>query len=86
MMESGVPDFESTLWFAVFAPARIPSALVKKLNQDMVEVLQMPSFQSSMLSQGAEVAPCSPEQLTVFVKSEIVKWGEIIRAIGIKPQ
>jgi len=86
MIESGVPDFESTLWFAVFAPARTPSALVRKLNQDTVEILQTPSFRSSMLSQGAEVAPCSPEQLTVFVKSEIVKWGEIIRAIGIKPQ
>lgn len=86
MIESGMPGFESTIWFAVFAPARTPPALIKKLNQGMVETLKVPSFQASLLAQGAEAAPGTPEELAAFVKSEIKKWGEIIRAIGIQPQ
>jgi tripartite-type tricarboxylate transporter receptor subunit TctC len=84
--ESGVPGFESSVWFAVFAPAGMQSGLNKKINLDVVGVLRTPAFQSAMLAQGAEVSPSTPEQLTAFVKSEITKWGEIIRAIGIKPE
>lgn len=86
MIESGLPGFESTLWFAMFAPARTPPALIKKLNRDMVEIVQTLSFQSVTLAQGAEVTPSTPEELAAFVKSEILKWGQIIKAIGIQPE
>lgn len=86
MIESGLAGFESTLWFAVFAPARTPPALISRLNRDIVEILTTPSFQAVTQAQGAEVAPGTPEELAAFVKSEILKWGQIIRAIGIQPE
>ncbi len=86
MIESGMPEFESTVWFAVFAPARTPPVLVSKLNREIVEILRTPLFQAATLAQGAEVAPSTPEELAAFVKSEILKWGQIIKAIGIQPE
>jgi tripartite-type tricarboxylate transporter receptor subunit TctC len=86
MIESGLPGFESTVWYGVFAPARTPLILVNKLNYDMVEILRRRSFQAALLAQGAEVSPGTPDELMVFVKSEIVKWGKVIREIGIQPQ
>ena len=84
--ESGVPGFESTVWFAVFGPAGMQPALVKKINRDIVEVLKSPAIHAALMAQGAEAAPGTPEQLASFVKGEIVKWAEIIRALGIKPE
>lgn len=86
MIESGLPGFESTVWYGVFAPARTPAILVNKLNRDMVEILRRPSFQAALLTQGAEVSPGTPDELMAFVKSEIRKWGQVIREIGIQPQ
>jgi len=86
MIESGIADFESTVWFGVFAPARTPAALVNKLNRDMVEILNRPSVQAALLAQGADVTPGTPDELMAFVKSEIKKWGQVIREIGIQLQ
>lgn len=86
MIESGLPGFESTVWFGVFAPARTPAGLVGKLHRDTVEILNRRSFQAALLAQGAEVSPTSSEELMAFVKSEIEKWGQVIREIGIQPQ
>lgn len=86
MIESGLPGLESSVWFGVFAPARTPASLVSKLHRDTVEILNRRSFQAALLSQGAEVAPTTSGELMAFVKSEIKKWGQVIREIGIQPQ
>ena len=86
MIESGLPGFESTVWFGVFAPAQTPPKLVQKLNRDMVEALSRPSFRAALRSQGAESSPGTPGELSAFVKSEIKKWGQVIREVGIQPQ
>ena len=60
--------------------------LLAKLNRDMVAVLKSPEAQAATLAQGAEVAAGTPEEFAAFVKSEVVKWGSVIKAAGIKPE
>ena len=86
LIESGFPGFEATLWFAVFAPARTPPNLVKKLNSDIVGILNREAIRSALLAQGSEVSPSTPEELAMFVENEIQRWGVVIRAAGIKPE
>ncbi len=81
--QAGLPGFESTTWFAMFAPARTPAGIVRQLNTDMVELIRAPAMNTWLLAQGADPVPGSPEELTAFIKGEITKWGNVIRTAGI---
>ena len=82
--ESGVPGFEVTTWTGVSAPAKLPRAIVDKLNADINRALKSPDLHAQLTSQGADPVGTTPEQYAAFVQEEIVKWGKVIRAAGIK--
>ena len=82
--ESGVPGFEVTTWTGVSAPAKTPRAIIDKLNADINRALKSPDLNAQLTSQGADPVGSTPEQYTAFVLEEIVKWGKVIRAAGIK--
>jgi tripartite-type tricarboxylate transporter receptor subunit TctC len=84
--EAGFPGFDAQTWFAMFAPARTPPDIVRILNRDMVAIIGSPPVRSWLISQGAEPAPGTPEELTAFLKNDIEKWGKVIRAAGIKAE
>ena len=82
--ESGLPGFEVTAWFGVSAPARTPRAIIDRLSGEMVRALKSPDLREKLLAAGAEPVGITPEEYTAFVRSEIEKWGKVIRAAGIK--
>ena len=84
--EAGFPGFDASTWFAMFAPARTPPDIVRTLNRDMVSIIGSPAVRTWLIAQGAEPAPGTPEELTAFLKSDIEKWGKVIRAAGIKAE
>lgn len=84
--ESGLSKFESASWFGMFGPARTQKTLVSRLNREIVEILQTRSIQQDLLKLGAEAAPSTPEEFGAFVKSEILKWREVINTAGIQQQ
>ena len=84
--EAGFPGFDAATWFAMFAPARTPPDIVRILNRDMVSIIGSPAVRAWLITQGAEPAPGTPEELTAFLKSDIEKWGKVIRAAGIKAE
>lgn len=83
-VEAGIPGMDAQLWFGLFTTAKTPRAVVMKLNQEITDVLNRPDVKQQLLTQGAEAAPTTPEQLGDFVKSELQRWVPIIRAAGIK--
>ena len=83
-VEAGIPGMDAQLWFGLFTTAKTPRAVVMKLNQEITEVLNKPDVKAMLLTQGAESAPSTPEQLGDFVKSELQRWVPIIKAAGIK--
>ena len=85
MIEAGVPDYEATAWFGVFAPAATPPEIVTKLNQEIGRILRMPDVLERISQQGsAEIIGGTPEQYGEFVRAEIVKWVKVVKASGAK--
>jgi tripartite-type tricarboxylate transporter receptor subunit TctC len=82
--EAGIPGMDARLWFGLFTTAKTPRAVVMKLNQEITDILNKPDVKQHLITQGAEAAPSSPEELGDFVKSELQRWVPIIKAAGIK--
>ena len=82
----GLVNFEAITWNAFFLPTGTPAALVKKLNDAVIEAMNTPSVRDRMQELGVDlVAPerRSPEYLQKFVESEITKWARPIKAAGV---
>ena len=82
--ESGVPAYEFISWNAVHVPARTPRAIVAAINAEIGKVLAMPDVMQRMFDLGLEVAGGPPERLGELVRSDIAKWGRVIREVGVK--
>jgi tripartite-type tricarboxylate transporter receptor subunit TctC len=82
--EQGFPGYESSLWYALLAPAATPQPIIKRLNAETVKILKMPDISEQLLSQGAEPVGNSPQQLSRFIKSEIDRWTRLINAAKIQ--
>lgn len=83
--ESGLPGYEVTSWNALFAPAGTPEAIVKRLNALVHEALAQPDVVATMQKQDLEIVPGTPEDLAKLVRTELAKWGKVVRASGMKP-
>lgn len=84
--ESGLPGFEVIVWFAVLGPAGIPARITNNLNQVIVKVLQTNEARKRLASQGLVPGSGTPQELKIFLRSEIEKWGKIVREVGIKTE
>jgi tripartite-type tricarboxylate transporter receptor subunit TctC len=82
--ELGLPGVYVDNWYALFAPARTPPAVVAKLNAAVVTSLNDPELRRKLIDAGAIPAAGTPEALAQHLKSEIARWGKIIKEKGIK--
>jgi tripartite-type tricarboxylate transporter receptor subunit TctC len=82
--EAGVPGYAVTQWYAVFAPAGTPKAVVDRVHREIVKVLQLPEVTARMAADGAESVGSTPQQLAAHVKTERDKWARVIKQAGIK--
>lgn len=82
MIESGLAGFVVTPWWGVFAPAGTPKPVVDKLNHDIVAVLKSSELREFFAKQGTDVVGNSPEEFARYVKGEVARWGEVVRASG----
>ena len=81
---SGLPGYESAAPYGLFAQAKTPDAIIRRLNQESVRFLHTADAKEKFLSAGAEVVASSPEQLAATIKSEIERLGKVIRDAGIR--
>jgi len=82
--ESGVPGYEADTWYGIFAPARLPPEILKKLNADLAHVLMLPEIKALFASQGTEVVANSAEKFRPMVQAEVAKWARVIKETGIR--
>ncbi|HSU39274.1 MAG TPA: tripartite tricarboxylate transporter substrate-binding protein [Polyangiaceae bacterium] len=78
------PGFESGTWFALLAPAHTPREIVDRLNAAVAKVVQTPDVREKIVAQGGVPMGGSPQQVGVYIKSEVAKWGKVVRASGAK--
>lgn len=84
VQESGYSGFDIAPWNGVFAPAGTPPDIVAKVNADLRTVLQNEDVVNAFSAQGMEAAYSSPTQLRETVQTESAKWGDLIKAVGVK--
>ena len=78
-MESGIKNFDVSSWFGVFVPAGTSKAIIAKLNDEIRKMLEDPEVRKRLTDQGADPVRDSPEEFTVFVKSELARWDKVVK-------
>lgn len=82
LSEAGLPGFQASAFFGLFAPAKTPAQIVMKLNNELNLALKLPEIKELMQSQGSEAGEGTPEQFAAFVRAEITKWARVIKLSG----
>ena len=82
--ENGLPGYEHEQWYALFAPAKTPAAIVSLLNREAVRIAHLPDVSERLLATGHRIVAGSPEQLAEKVKREIGKTRQIMQASGMQ--
>jgi len=84
LAESGLAGFEVSSWQGVFAPAGTPPDIVRRLNAEIVKILNTPDVKEKLVSLGLDVGGNTPEEFLVMVKAEVVKWADVVKKSGAK--
>jgi len=84
LSESGLAGYEIGSWQGVFAPAGTPPAIVKRLNAEIVKIINMPDVKEKLIGLGAEPVGNTSEEFAALVKTEVVKWAEVVKKSGAK--
>jgi len=85
-MAEFVPGFEATTWFAMFAPANTPRAVIDKLNAEVVRVFKLPDIQERLKTLGLDPVLSSPDELARYQAVEIAKWAKVVKESGAKAE
>ncbi len=86
LAEQGLPEYNMTLWFGMWAPAGTPAAVVQKLNAQVTASLQIPDVKEQFAKLGLIPAPMKPEEFAKFVRDEIGVYRRIVKQANIQPQ
>jgi len=84
MAEAGMPDFDTSIWFGLMAPAGTQSEIVDKLARAVPEAIKSSEAQTALRSQGFDALTGGPEEFTRFMVAETAKWNEAAKAAGLK--
>lgn len=79
-----LPGFEISTWYGVLAPVGTPDAVIQKLNREIVKAAQLPEVRKKLEDMGVDLQLSSSAAFGALLKSEIVKWAEVIRVTGVK--
>jgi tripartite-type tricarboxylate transporter receptor subunit TctC len=82
--EAGIKGYDVSQWYAVFAPVRVPHAIVEQLNREIVEALQNVEVAKRLAFDGAEPVGGSPAQLRALLQSDLAKWAKVIKETGVR--
>jgi len=84
--ESGVAGYEASTWYGLLAPAHTPGAAVARLHDGILKILGDAALREKLADQGFEPVGDSPEEFAAYIRSEIAKWGKVIRDAGIRAE
>jgi tripartite-type tricarboxylate transporter receptor subunit TctC len=86
MQEAGVPRFSITQWYGLITSAKTPRPLIDKLNKEIVRILQLPDVKEKMAADGADAVGNTPEEFNAHVRSEVAKYGKLVKEVGLKAE
>jgi tripartite-type tricarboxylate transporter receptor subunit TctC len=86
LAEAGVSGYEASQWFGILAPAGTPRAIVDRLQREVVRALKEPAVRDRLVADGADPVGSTPDEFAGYIRSEMVKWAKVVKAVGIKPE
>ena len=84
MAEAGLKDFEYDIWYALFAPTGTPAEAVQKISKVLRASLADPEVTASLVAQGAEPAPTTPQELGRFIQEDTARWAKLVKDRNLK--
>jgi len=84
MIEEGYPDFVAVSWIGFLAPGGTPKPIIDRYNKEIVRILNMPEIKSKLQQMEFEVIAGTPDQFAQWIRTEIPRWGKVIKATGAK--
>ena len=84
MAESGVPGYETNSWSTMVVPKGTPAAIIARLNTEVAAVLRSPEALARLTPQGFDPEPSTPQHVTQYVKSEVVRYGKLLKSMGLQ--
>jgi tripartite-type tricarboxylate transporter receptor subunit TctC len=84
--ESGVTGYEHVSWIGLLAPAKTPTAIVSKLAAESARAAHSPEVAASLAREGAVPVGNSPEEFAALIRTEVGRWGDVVKAAGIKAE
>jgi len=84
--EAGFDNFVVDIWYGILGPAGLPPALLTRLNSEINKALAAPDMQDRLVAAGIQPVGNTPEQFGQFIKSETVRFAQVIKEAGIKPE
>jgi len=86
VQEAGVPGFDVSVWYGVFAAAGTPPPIVQKLNAEFIRAMNVPEVKKQIEASGYQVVGSTPAQLDAHLRAEIVRWAKVVKAAGVTAQ
>lgn len=86
LAESGYPDLVATSWIGLLAPGGTPRPIIDRYHKELVRILQTAEIRDKLHAMEFEVVATSPEQFSSWIRSEIVRWGKVIKSTGAKAE
>ena len=80
--ESGYPTYETTSWHGIVVPIKTSSAVVTRLNRELVKIARQPELRDLLGAQGSEVIGSTPQEFAAFIRSELQQTAKLIKASG----
>ncbi len=84
MVECGVPGFNISTWYGLFVPAKTPDAVLNRLNTAITKALKSEELKRRISKLGGEASPCTPDEFTDLIKSELVKYKNVVEVSGAR--
>ena len=82
--EAALPGYDASVWFGVFAPVGTPRPVIDRLHGEILKALQTQDLKSRMIAMGTDVSGMGPDDFSAYVRKEIPKWANLVKAAGVK--
>ncbi len=84
--EEGVTGYETTIWLALFAPAKTPAAILQKLTKEVHDAVNSQEYKDKLAALDIQPRQSSSQELANFLKADLGKWAKVVKDAGIKPE
>ena len=83
LAEQGLKDFDVSQWMGILAPAKTPQPVIDRLHKAIAQVVNSPEYAKFIRDQGGDPALMAPDEYTALMKTELERWGKLVRAIKV---